>query len=174
MLKQDQIDSLSTNIRVAQIIAIALTVGVLVAGCVFASLVPWGETHTRLTVMAAVGVFFAISSAVLAMVLPRIIEASAARVAATEFKHSDGKTLSVQGLKTVAQQFQTTQIMKMAIIEGAAFLNILIFFIDKSQLALIAAGVCVLLLVFSFPTANKFISSVENQLDRIQENMRAA
>ena len=105
-------------------------------------------------------------------VLPRVIGASAARVTADKMKTASSKSFDGQGIKMIVGQVQAANIVRMALLEGAAFLNLVLFFVDKSQIGLIAAGICLLLLVIGFPTGNRMIGWIENYMDQVQDYKR--
>lgn len=173
MLKQEQIEVIESDIRIAKIIHLAMVVGVFFFGVVACAITPWEDAHWDVTIMSAIGLFAGLSMLALSVVAPRIVNATAAKVTADDLKTADKLSMGEKGIKKFAVQFQSSNIIRMALLEGAAFLNCAIFFIDKSLIALSVAGFCLLVLAIGFPTTNRFISWIENQMEQVQNNMRA-
>ncbi len=173
MLNQQQIDSISTEVRTAQIVAFGLMMGVLIFGVIVCVIVPWADVHSRVTILTAVGLFAAMSMIVMSFVLPRVISASAAQATAAQLRSTDAKAIDERSIKGLAGQFQTTNIIRMAMLEGAAFLNLVLFFVDKSLIELVMAAICLLLLIVGFPSSNRIIGWIENHMDQVQDHVRA-
>ena len=172
MLNQQQIELVTPGIRTTQIISFGLIMGVLFFGIVVSVIVPWQNVHSNVTILTAVGLFAALSMIVMSAVLPRVIGASAARVTADQLKTANSKSFDEQGIKTIVGQVQAANIVRMAMLEGAAFLNLILFFVDKSLIGLIAGGICLLLLMIGFPTGNRMIGWIENFMDQVQDYKR--
>jgi MFS family permease len=173
VLNQKQIEWATPGVRTTQIISFALIMGVLIFGIIVSVIVPWKDVHSNFTIMAIVGLFAALSMTAFSAVLPRIISSSAAKANANEMRAADTKSFDEQGIKAIVNQVQSTNIVRMAMLEGAAFLNLVLFFVDKSVIGLVVAGICLLLLIIGFPTGNRLIGQIENQLDLVQDHLRA-
>ena len=172
MLRQDQIDSIAPVIQTTQIINAALIMGLLVFGAVAATIVTWDDVHMNFTIMPVVGLLFALMGVGISVVVPRLIDVSAARTTAGQMKTGEHKSIGEKGIQRIAGQFQVRHIVQMALIEGAAFMNLLLFVIDHSLVALIVAGLCLMFLFVGFPSSNRIVNWTENQLERIQDHLR--
>ena len=172
MLNQHEIDSIETDFRNIKIINIALILSVLFFGIVISVIVPWNDVHSNITIFAAVGFFVALSMIVMSTVIPRIISASTAKATAGRMRAGEIKSFGEKGIKQFAGQFQVANIIRIAMLEGAAFLNLIFYFVDKSLIELVVAGICLLLLGIGFPTSNRVIGWIENHMNQIQDHMR--
>lgn len=68
-------------------------------------------------------------------------------------------------------QFQTKHIIECALLEGAAFFNLVIYIIERNMISLGVAAVLLMLMAMAFPGGSKVDHWVENQKQLI--NIRA-
>jgi hypothetical protein len=157
-------------LRVVQIISGALVFGVVMflaivvlvvrGGRLFAA-EPWDAT----SVVTLMAILMAATAAPLAFVLPGVITRKALQDGPPV---SDGarEEPGYEGWGPHARQlfalFTTEQIIRLALLEGPAFLAAIAFMMEGKIPALILAGVLVLLMVSLFPTANRVRAWMDN------------
>jgi hypothetical protein len=166
------------RLRVMQIVAGALVAGVLIFLAVVLFLVHVqrnGQGMGRpqeLPIITLVALVMLASNAPLSFVLPRAQARMALRQIAAgtwqappqgtadQFATTTGRLLAVR---------QTTLIVSLALLEGAAFLGTIAYLLEANPLALVVVLLAVLLMLWQFPTEGR----VQGWLDRQQEQLAA-
>ena len=173
MLKQDDLTQLSVPIRNAQIIVAALLLGVLGFIGVTFVVVPFDSWNQTWSMMVLVGLVVSLPAIVLSVILPRVTcNASAkesARKSADKKKLQDDRSLMME----CANHFMTSTILRAAPLEGACFLNVILFFIDHSVISLGVAGALLLLMAAGFPTNGRAVDWIESQMERVRDFARS-
>lgn len=138
--------------RTAQIIAFALITGVLVFAAI-AYFVAKGKP-AAFPIVSYMGVGFAVINLTMRFVVPAYLVSMQKRslAGATE----PDLTNSLAGL------YQTKMIIGMALLEGAAFINLVAYIVEKQIWSFGVVGALVLVMVASFPTQWKIENWVED------------
>jgi hypothetical protein len=155
----------TTAVRTSQIIAGALMMGVITFG-VIAVVIAWNKPPGD-PLLPVIAVAFA------AIVIPVRFGVSASLVSSSR-THIGNEVRGgrLQDSSRIAGQlygaFQTRMIVGMALLEGAAFFNLVAYMISARWWNLAAAGVLLLLLAAMFPTKNKLEQWVHDQLQLME------
>jgi len=147
-MNQDNRDKLMANVRVMQIITLAMAMGVLMFGLTVL-LVMRPEEADQEPFIAYLGFGLAIPAAIASFVVPRIITNSQSPTTET---------------------YQTGLIIGLALLEGAAFLNIMAYMIEGTIYSLGVAAVLLVLLLARFPTVVGVSDWIEQRTRRQREN----
>jgi hypothetical protein len=179
MLTNDQREYVKLAVRTMQIIAAALAAGigtffavvlVVSANAIPAAAPPAGPLISYIA--AAVGLAGVFAWAV----APRIITGSI-RQAIVHGKSTPQAGLSQNlpmteerlQIRPIIAMYQTSLIAGGAILEGAAFFNLVAYMIEQQPMNLVVAGVLLLLLLSQIPTASRVESWIESELTTIDQ-----
>lgn len=153
-------------LRGMQIIAAALMAGVLV----FLSIVlviTQGDvfgTHTP-EVVTILGAGFGVLAIVNHIVIPKIIAGSQLRqIVSNGFSELDAESKSDRLIGVYRGQL----IVALAMLEGAAFFNLIALMVEKNVVALSIATLLLGLMVFRFPSRDKVVFWVQDKLRELQ------
>ncbi len=160
MLNSKQTARVSTTLKVVQLICFALITGVLLATLIFAGITDWQDVNTGMDPLVLIGVFIAMVIMVMAFMLPGII----GNAAATEARNTSKKR-SDRRLAKLATAFQTKTIIQFALLESAALLNLILFFMEKSIISLALVAVLVALMLLALPRATSMEDWIAERLD---------
>ena len=163
MLTDSQIDELRPVLRTSQIIVGALVLGVLNFAAVAAFIRTTGPQGPP---NQAFITYVALASAGIATVAHFIV--STVMTGQLRKSFVGDREGSV---RPPAQAFQTLLIIRSAILEGAIFFCLVSYMPEGQTIAMVAAGVLLLLLLVQFPTMGRMSAWVENEL-MVAEQMR--
>ena len=159
MLDQSQRRHLENRARALQIV-----VGAMILGVVTFAVVAWiigrDKAHFNLSIMAIVGIVFAASSLPMAVILPGVIRQN---VDAQARDNSGGQEGSDR-MDTIFAGIQSSTIVRFALLEGAAFLNVIGFMVDGASICLVVAGLLVVVMGAMFPRADLITNTIEEEL----------
>jgi hypothetical protein len=161
-------EELTPRIRAMQIVAGALVLGALIfLGVVIAiRLAGQAPRPPKTPMLSYVGIVFTVMVLVpLALVPDRVIAAGRKQIARGE---RDASTASDETLR-LANLYQNCMIIRLALLEGAAFFQIIIFHLEGQQLSLILALILVVGMVLLFPTRARVESWIEKQQEKLEE-----
>lgn len=117
------------------------------------------EKFTPLTLIA---IGMALSSVVLANVLPRIITAH-------QRNQLDSKAKLETNASKLAETHQVVTIIAAALFEGSGFLALMAFMLDGSVVGFCLAVVMVLSIASMFPTPGRVVSWIDRQLAHLDD-----
>jgi hypothetical protein len=161
--------SLPARVRIMQIIAGALLLGVLsFLAVVLFIRSQQANAPPDIPIISLVGVAVLVSNIATALFVPPLVLQGGLRRLAGSRKPSRGGEADTSGLLVLRQ---TTLILVLALLEGAAFLGIIAYLLEGSAIGLGVAGVAVLVMLFHFPTEDRVRSWVRQQEQRLT-NMR--
>jgi hypothetical protein len=174
MLSSDQREHVKSLVRPMQIIVFALFTGLLSFLLVIVTIrfgqQPAGQPAHQpfVSYIALVAAFVA---PVAAWVVPRMIASSMSQAVV------DGKSAANAAMAHVAEDmkplhslvatYQTTLIVRCAILEGAGFFNGVAYLLELQQMNAIAAVALAVLILIQFPTSGRLVSWVEGELNPI-------
>ena len=155
-MPETTLNDMTTRLRVMQIIAAALIVGVLFfAGIAVVQTMsrPSGEPF-----LAYLAAGFAVMQVVLWGILPTVISSGACRqLRRTAGLEEAGQTNALVGI------YQTKMIVAMALLEAAAFFNLIAYMNCVYWWSLAVAGGLTILMATGFPTQFRVDSWIETQ-----------
>ena len=156
MLTQEQIDKVQPQIRTIQVVCLALIMGTIMAGAVFATISDWQNVVSDFAPFPLVAVGFAIMSIAMSFIVPQTIFSAAL--------NSLGDTQGEERLQKILSGSQSKTIVRFAILEGAAFLNFIAFYIEQNLLPLGAAAALLGLMIVLFPKRDWILHRIEENL----------
>ena len=174
MLSNEQIESLRPRITQFRIVLAALIGGVAVLGLVVMAM---GGMNFRNNLSMLSMIFFGISVVVVlqAFVVPGIVRAG---VAGSSIKQGvpsadseSNKGPSDDSASRLLGTWFTSTLISAAMLESAAFINLAGAFVEKNTWHMVAAGVILILMVTRFPTEDRVIGWIE---DQIRDRQRGA
>lgn len=167
MLNQQQLEPLNQPIKASKIIFGALPMGVVVATVILYIVKGPPKFNQNLDFMTLIG---------LAMVIPCF--AAALFVPAMTLKTSLGSIGDLDKDKLSAPDaslllklfglFQNSKIVQFALLEGAMFANLMLWFLGGSVYNLIVIPVGLLFMAIAFPTESSILAKLESMLDSLK------
>ena len=164
MLNQEQITLLEPNVKTLQIICFGLIMGVATATLMLCFVVHWENANARPTFISVGALGVGLLTLCMSFVLPGIVSRSATSAAAEQLNAEGSRLDSNQGLKQLASVFQSKTIVGYALIEGGAFLNLMIFLLDVSLINLGFVIVTVVVMALLVPRGESLYSWVSDQI----------
>lgn len=156
----------AATVRTMQIIAGALIVGVVLFSAIAWFVVPrGGPPHDTSPLISVLGAAGAVVQVVLAFIVPFKLQQPASRklvesMLPPQVREKLGQSTEQSGLLAV---YQTRMIVAMALLEGAAFFNIVAYIIEQNWWTFAVVGVLLLFLLGMFPTRTRVEQWIENQ-----------
>jgi hypothetical protein len=147
-----------------QIITFAMVMGIVIALAIFLVLVmsqqkPIVTEVADLQMVSIVALVLFVTNAPLSVILPGLVTANGLRQLAESAPVGD----KLLGLR------QTTLIIGLTLVEGAAMVACIAFFIECHVLDLIAVGLALVLMLARFPTRNRLRAWLMRQLAVLEE-----
>lgn len=156
MLSDEQFQIVRPKLRTLQIIVAAMAGGVLMFSVATNVIAPWSQTTMNISMLPLLGAVASFFSMILSFVMPALAAGSVPQASANDNLDQQQKHLS-----GAADVFMTGRIIRVALLEGGCFLNLVVYLLEKSQLSLIATAIGLFLLLLSFPTASAMRSWIE-------------
>jgi hypothetical protein len=169
-------DFLGPRLRVMQIIAATILLGA-VAFAVIALSVVWGQNGGRglappagLPILSVVAAFVLATNGLLAAFFPRVVTRAVVRRIAASLDWPPGKDAEfyAEAAAQLLASRQTTMIIALALLEGAAFLGGFAYLLEAQPLALGVVGAAVFLMLLHYPTRDRVRAWIERQADRVR------
>jgi len=165
MLNNEQANAIEPAKRVMLILFFGLVIGVVVFGSV-ALIVRLGKEEPLYNMdfgfMAIIGVAFAALVQLPSIIVPMFVQKASVKEVATKFADNLGDA------KAAMQLFgglQTSMIIGLALLEGAAFFNIVAFLIDGSAFNMLAVAALVACMFIRIPLPGRVEDKIVSMLD---------
>ena len=165
MLNKEQANAIEPAKKVALIIFSALVLGVLFFAaitCVVRLSSEESLFNMELSVIALVGVAFAAIVLIPSIIVPMFAQKAAVKEVAKEFA---GKLDESAAATKMFGGFQTAMIIGLALLEGAAFFNLIAFLIDGSVFSMVAVAVLLSCMLVRIPLPLRIEDKIANMLD---------
>ena len=168
-MKPEQTETLEPLVRVLQIICMALMAGVLFF-LVIMLIVAKEKINWELSTLPLIGIVFAIPAYVCSFIVPKIVAGTALKVAASKLDDEGHKADSETGLKRIFEVLQTTSIIRYAMLEGAMFFNVMMYFLSGSIVSLIIVGLGLAIMAAHFPRQEPTVAWIEERVSDVKQN----
>ena len=172
MLNVEQTATIAQKSRAIQITSAGIVIGAVLFAAVIVSIVNWEEVTTDVPLMTLIGTVTGVSLFMLSFVVPRVAAASSVQATAHQLAQEKRSVDDGRTLLELAQQLTINQILFAALIEGAIFLNLIVFLLDKSQASLIVVAIGLAILILGFPTGSRIEKRLVNRMELIKDEMR--
>lgn len=176
MLTERQRAHLKLAVRTMQVIVGALAAGVLTFVGVVLAVVRGGVIGGQLQqepLITHVAAGFAVVAAVLWGIVPGLITSRMRQAIAGGNKSPLTTKLSnaaeVRDVAPLTVAYQSRLIVGAALLEGAAFFNLIVYMLEQQPLSLVAAGVLLLIMLTQIPTVSRLEAWVESELSTIEQ-----
>ena len=156
-MKVDNDPKLAQHLMTARLIAGSLVMGVVIFLVVAIVILGALEKPPEGQMISLIAAGFALMAIVLSFVVPAAMGESAVTGGERPDAIQAGTTEAAAG------QFQTRMIVRLALLEGAAFFNIVALFLEHNRWTLGVIGVLVLFMLFAFPTRTRLEHFLENR-----------
>lgn len=153
---------LDQQIRTLWIISAALLVGVLVFALFAFFLVGPGEITTDFNLLVIVGVVVGIGCYAVALVFPPFLAVPGAAKGLPRATPA-GESKSDRLRRALAARYITRTIMRLAILEGGVFCNLVLFIVTKGGLSLGMGVLGMLIMLACLPFPGQMIRWMESQ-----------
>ena len=148
MLSDQQFQFVRSKLQVFQFIVGALIGGVLVLALVTNLLFPWAQAAMDISMLPLLGAAASFFSIILSFLLPALAANSVPK-----FSEDDTVDQQQECLSEAANVFMMGRMIRVVLLEGGCFLNLIVYLLEQSHLSLIAAAVGLFVLMLSFPAA---------------------
>ena len=162
MLSDEQFQIVRPKLQVLQLIVAAMAGGVLMFAFVTNVITPWAQAAMDISMLPLLGAAASFFGVILAFILPALAANGVPQISAD---HSDDQ--QEKHLSEAANVFTTGRMIRVALLEGGCFLNLVVYLLEDSRLSLIVAAVGLFVLLLSIPTAfgmRRWIEEESNQL----------
>jgi hypothetical protein len=164
--QSDLAEKLRPNVLTLRIIVAAMATGVLVFAAVATIIRAGGNMQPR-----AVGLItiMAFAWTPVALILGRLVPALMGKQARANIVSGTGLAASNSEVDLLANQYQTNTIIAIALLEGAAFFNLVAYLLEGHPAALgLGIGLAIVILT-QFPSAQRMANWIEQQVRLIAE-----
>jgi hypothetical protein len=175
MLDEPQRECLKKNLRPMQIIVAAFAAGVLA----FMGVMPFfpaggGEDGpANSAVMQYIGLGLTIAAVLAWVIVPSFVAARLRQAIADGKPFTNRPTVpappEIGDVRPVVEMYQTRLLLSAAILEGAAFFNLVIYMCERQPLNLALAGALVFILLTQMPTLGRWQSWTESELATLKQ-----
>lgn len=148
MLSDQQFQFVRSKLQVFQFIVGAMIGGVLVLALVTNLLFPWAQAAMDISMLPLLGAAASFFSIILSFLLPALAANSVPK-----FSEDDTVDQQQECLSEAANVFMMGRMIRVVLLEGGCFLNLIVYLLEQSHLSLIAAAVGLFVLMLSFPAA---------------------
>ena len=173
MLSEPQRAYLDQAARTIQIIAFALIMGVVVFGLVLLLGGIGAQEPEETPIVSIIAAVFALVSVVAAPLVSKMVASGMRRsiFAGKEINAGGSKLIpeSVGEVGVLAGVYQTQQIIGRAILEGAAFMNLMAYMMEHQTMSLVFAVFLLIAMFFNFPTREKLENWIHKEMTTIEQ-----
>ncbi|EDL58719.1 hypothetical protein [Gimesia maris] len=146
------------------VIWLALIMGVVTFGMIVTFIGLKEEPGKGLPVITYLGMGLAALMLVLRMIIPNMIARNQFTQAMQEARE-EGNQDEEQMLGTFYQIFMVRMIIGLALLEGAAMINLVAVMVENQKLAFIPVSILLLVMIASMPTKSKLDGWIRNQME---------
>ena len=146
------------------VIWLALIMGVVTFGMIATFIGLKEEPGKGLPVITYLGMGLAALMLVLRMIIPNMIARNQFTQAMQEARE-EGNQDEEQMLGTFYQIFMVRMIIGLALLEGAAMINLVAVMVENQKLAFIPVAILLLVMIASMPTKSKLDGWIRNQME---------
>ena len=146
------------------VIWLALIMGVVTFGMIVTFIGLKEEPGKGLPVITYLGMGLAAQMLVLRMIIPNMIARNQFTQAMQEARE-EGNQDEEQMLGTFYQIFMVRMIIGLALLEGAAMINLVAVMVENQKLAFIPVAILLLVMIASMPTKSKLDGWIRNQME---------
>ena len=168
MLNNRQIEALQPRHQPFFIICLAMPIGAIAMTLALFVIKDPPKFTKVLDVMTIVGLFMALPSYLASFIAPRIMQSTAI----TEIASNAKSRKELEGSHVALNLFgalQNSQVIRVALIEGAVFANILMWYVSGSVYNVITAAVGIMLLLLAIPGESSTLSKIEDMLESVRD-----
>ena len=162
MLTNEQREAVAPRIMTLKIIAGALMLGVLMFSGVVSLMTDWQEVHIQPDIITLLGLGVGASSILMQFVIPKVLGNQFANLDSNP-KHDPHPPLPKE-LSGPYSRLQVLTIVRLAILEGGAFLNLIFFVIDPCLISLVMVLAILIVMVLIFPRAEHIYNWLSDEL----------
>ncbi|WP_339731282.1 hypothetical protein [uncultured Gimesia sp.] len=146
------------------VIWLALIMGVVTFGIVVGIIGLKDAADGGLPVITYIGMGMAALMLVLRMIVPNLVARNQFHQT-MQAAQAEGNLDEKQMLGNFYQIFMVRMILGMALLEGAAMLNLVAVLIENQMLAFVPVGILLLVMIASVPTKSKLDGWIRNQME---------
>ena len=157
MLTDEQVQQIRPRLLTIQAIAAALIVEVLFLAGVLSAIVDWENVADRVKMLTLIGMIAGVFIYALSIVVPRVFASG------TNLRPPT-KVVDQYEIASTASTMMTEVLIRFALINGAIFLNLMVFCIEIHVASLVVAAIGLLLMVAFFPRQSNMISAIGDRL----------
>ncbi|MFK7767864.1 MAG: hypothetical protein AB8B55_11635 [Mariniblastus sp.] len=163
MLSQELQQHVAPRIRVMQAIVAAIIMGAIMFCVCIGFIANWENYGEPMRLLTLIGGFAGVCIYILSFVLPFMFS-KVPTSNEVEAKGGDPGKQSETIINLILNMVTAEIVVRAALIDGAIFLNLVVFLLDPHIVSLVIAGIGILLLLFLLPRSSKIVSVVEDRL----------
>ncbi len=156
MLNSEEIKQIQPTINSTRLICYALIIGVVGAVLAISLAIDWSKLNTN---FMSVFMFFAVGSGMMAIPAALIVPKLVGDLLTSKLSAEKGKTSPEE----LAKVFQNKTIVQFALLEGPAFINVILLLVETSALMIGMVAILLALMIFLVPSNDSAYSWIEEQ-----------
>ncbi|QDT44892.1 hypothetical protein Pan241w_50080 [Gimesia alba] len=164
MTNQPQQLNPEQQIRVMFIIWIAMIIGVVTFGIIAGFKGLDVEPGDGLSIITYLGIAMSALMLVLRTFVPNLVARNLFKQT-MQAAQAEGNQDEEQMLGRFYATFMTRMIIGLALLEGAAMFNLVVFMVESQILSIVAVGILLLVMIASIPTKSKLDGWIRNQME---------
>lgn len=168
MLSQELQQYIVPKVRVGQFIAGGLLMGVIMfSGCI-SLIANWENYGQPLKLLTLIGAVAGFSVFILSLLLPILFSKVPTKLEvlkkASNFDELDKDAQDKVTADLILNMLATEKIVRGALIEGAIFLNVVVFLLEPHLVSLVVVGAGFLLMLVMFPRVSRVLAKTEDRI----------
>jgi hypothetical protein len=175
MLTPTQIARAKPKLVLIQIISAGILFGAIMFTGVILSMTDWSQFPGDGRMMSLLGAITGFAMLGLAWIVPSLIATSPTQIAAEVIRFRNPEQadqLDDKIIEGLLASLVTGRIVFSAIIEGAIFLNLMVFFIERNTINLALVGFGLLTLIVTFPLQSRLLGKTTDQIRHVKDEMK--
>ena len=172
MLSKKQVERITPKLLLIQIISAGILVGAIVFAVLIAVVVDWKTVSSNIGLITLIGAATGVSIYCLALVVPRILAAASVDGGATELINEQQELDEEKAIDSILESLQSNQIIFSAMLEGAIFLNLMAFLVDKSLVSMAVAGLGLAIMLLAFPFKSRLVERLTGRLQNFKDDLK--
>lgn len=168
MLSNDQLQPLLLRIRMSQLIAALLIVGAIVFIGLISFIADWENMNERAKMLnlfaGATGIFVLMLSLFVPKMFFAVPHLRPQKKSNGDSPNAPQPPVDPALVNEFSQSLMSENILRYALIDGAIFLNLVVFTIEPHISSFIVAGIGIALMILLFPRKAKMVASLQRLL----------
>lgn len=163
MLTEQQRSEVRPRLFALQIIAISMIFGAIVFAGMVASMADWSLIYEPIKMLNTIGIGTAVVMFIIAFLAPSMIPPVPVNVGKAPVDPDPAQ--DAKAIKGIIASLSTETVIRFAILEGAIFLNVMVFMLEPRVATIVVIGIAVFLMLASMPFPFRSMTKLNHRFE---------